>query len=235
MGTEVQNVSDGITIVVPVGPDPVYKKYLSECLDSIRTQMQDEDEIIIVDDKAKLIDDKEFISSWKPTVEQYIVNPWLLGCAASWNIGVARAKNNLVLLAGSDDKLLPGALDALRKAHKNNNYRDAWYNLTVNLQDGTQTSVFNNAAAVTKGLWNLTGGFPVSAGVGGPDALLISILLKHMPDRLIQVEEGKSYYWCRQHPAQDTLRQAAFFSGEIVSIRNRETVRWKQPEWTPKR
>jgi glycosyltransferase involved in cell wall biosynthesis len=232
-----------ITIVVPVGPQPEYKQYLRECIDSVAIQMLPEDQIILIDDKAalsyehygKTLKWKENpTKAWKGWPWTIYKNDWLLGCADSWNRGVALAQNDLVLLMGSDDKLLPGALDALREAYEENESKAAWYNLTIQIDEGPDTgihTVFNNAAAVTKELWNLTGGFPPS-GFAAPDALLISIMMVHMSDRLIQVKEGTPLYWCRVHDAQDTQRMAAPLSWEVIQIRNLETARWKKPLWT---
>lgn len=223
----------GISVVVPVGPQPAYKKYLPECLESIRSQMTPKDEIVIVDDMAHLQEDTDWFNRWKPTTEQYICNPWLLGCAASWNIGIARAKNAFCLLMGSDDKLLPGCLDACRKVISHKPDPLGFYNLTIELSSGETTKVFNNAAMVSKFLWKYTGGFPLSAAVGAPDALLISMMLVHMPEHLHQLEDGKQLYWCRQHDNQDTQRMAGFFHSEVISIRDKETGRFKpNPDWT---
>lgn len=222
-------MEQSISIIVPVGFHPDYKKYLGECLDSIETQMKDGDEILIIDDMAHLAHSEE----WRARIEQhsYWPSPWLIGCADAWNIGVSIAKNNLCLLMGSDDKLLPGCLDALREAYVSTGYLDAYYNLTIIDDKGDVHTVFNNAAAVTKGLWNLTGGFPPSA-FAAPDALLISIMMVHLPHLLLQVKEKTPLYWVRTHEAQDTQRMAGAFNWETIQIRNVETARWKKPEWT---
>jgi glycosyltransferase involved in cell wall biosynthesis len=232
-----------ITIVVPVGPQPEYKKYLGECLESIEAQSTVEDQIILIDDMATVSEQPNSLdAAWKLNPSEawrdwpYIIytNDWLLGCADSWNRGVALAANDLVLLMGSDDKLLPGALDALRETYTANKGKAAWYNLTMQIDEGPDTgvhTVFNNAAAVTKELWKMTGGFPPS-GFAAPDALMISIMMVHMSDRLIQVKEGTPLYWARVHDAQDTQRMAAPLSWEVIQIRNLETARWKEPKWT---
>lgn len=221
----------GITVVVPVGPQPEYKQYLAECFSSICEQMLSEDEIIVIDDRAGLSD--TFIKSWGTKVRHYS-NDWLLGCADSWNRGVALAKNDLCLLMGSDDRLYPDCLDEIREAYLAYNYLDAWYNLTIDITDGPDAgihSVFNNAAAATRGLWRYLGGFPPS-GFAAPDALAISILMVHAPERLIQVKEGTPLYWCRHHNAQDTPRQAGAFNQQVIDIRNIETARFvPNPDW----
>lgn len=216
-----------ITVVIPVGPHPDYKKYLPECLESVQEQLKYGDQLIVIDDQAHL----DLYYTIDPDNNKVWKTPWLLGCAASWNCGVGLSRNDLVLLMGSDDRLLPNCLDSLRKAYEENKGKAAWYNLTIQIENETH-SVFNNAAAITKKLWKELGGFPPSAGVGGPDSLAISIMIVHFPDRLIQVREGYPLYWCRVHSAQETPRSAGFFSSEIVSIRDKETARWTKPEWT---
>jgi glycosyltransferase involved in cell wall biosynthesis len=230
MGEEIP----GVSVVVPVGPQKEYLNYLKECVYSISDQMFPQDEIVLVDDMANLNEHVDMWSARSKGTIRYTRNDWLLGCADSWNRGVALAKNDLVLLMGSDDVLLPDALDALREAYVENNGNAAWYNLTIQIDEGPDTgthTVFNNAAAVTKELWKLTGGFPPSA-FAAPDALLISIMMVHMSDRLIQVKEGAPLYWCRVHDAQDTQRMAGPFNWEVIQIRNVETARWKEPTWT---
>lgn len=224
-----------ISIVIPVGPQKAYRNYLRECIDSITDQIQQEDQIIVVDDMADLTDTE--VWGYHPLFynEKAIIvkNDWLLGCADSWNRGVSLAANDLVLLMGSDDKLLPGCLDALRETYEENEGKAAWYNLTMEITEGEDIgvhTVFNNAAAVTKELWKLTGGFPPS-GFAAPDALMISIMMVHMSDRLIQVKEGTPLYWARVHEQQDTRRMAAPLSWEVIQIRNFETERWEQPDW----
>lgn len=218
-----RNIGD-ITVVLPVGPQRAYRNYLGECLQSIREQTVQPQEIIIIDDMADLKKDEIGECS-------YIRNQWLLGCADSWNIGVANAITNPVFLMGSDDKLLPTCLEECLEEYYRQQKADAWYNVTIQLQNGDTSWLFNNAAMVTKGLWNMTGGFPPSA-FAGPDALLLSIMMVHMPERMLQVKQGTPLYWCRQHPDQDTLRNAARFNQPTIDIRNIETRDWKPPFWT---
>lgn len=221
-----------VSVVVPVGPDPHYKDWLFDCLQSIRAE--EPNEIIIIDDKANL----DGFPFWDLQIQSedylwYYKNEWLLGCAHSWNKGVALAENDLVFLMGSDDKLLPGCLSACVEAYESNKKKAAWYNVTCELQSGELASLPNNAAAVTKSLWNLTGGFGVSA-FSAPDAWLISILLKHHPRKIVQVQRGTPYYWVREHKWQDTKVNVGRFCKPTIQIRNIETRDWKQPTWTEK-
>lgn len=213
-----------VTVVVPVGPHCAYRDYLGECLQSIREQTVQPQEIIVVDDMAGL-------PAYSFPDCRIIKNDWLQGAADSWNRGVANAITNPVFLMGSDDKLMPTCLEECMAEYERQQKLDAWYNVTIELQNGETSWLFNNAAMVTKGLWNMTGGFPPSA-FAGPDALLLSIMMVHMSKRMVQVKQGTPLYWCRQHPEQDTLRNAARFNQPTIDIRNIETRDWKPPFWT---
>lgn len=224
--------SNGITIIVPVGPNPAYLEYLPECLASIEAQMSDDDALFIIDDQANLVqqpNDFQFNPS-----KRIWHTPWLSGCAHSWNFGVSLAWNEWCILMGSDDKLLPGALDACREVLSSDPDPLGYYHMTFQLDTGEILSHYNNAALVSKALWKATGGFPITSTVGAPDALLISIMMVHMPEHLHQIKEGTPLYWVRQHEHQDTRQYAAFFNPEVISIRNKETERWQAPQWTQK-
>lgn len=213
-----------ITVVVPVGPQPAYRNYLEECLSSLFKQTRLPTEVLVIDDMADL-------SQTDVPGCKLFKNDWLLGCADSWNRGVALSQTDCVFLMGSDDTLMPECLEACWEAYQAYNGLAAWYNVTCALQDGSVQDLPNNAAMITKNLWRLTGGFPPSA-FAAPDALLISIMLAHMPDRILQVRKGIPLYWCRQHPGQDTLRNAGRFNGPTIDIRGIETATWQPPDWT---
>lgn len=224
-----------ISVVIPVGPNPAYLQYLPECLESIVDENPG-GEIVIVDDMANLpynlrkdyLTPTNYYGRW-----QQIKNDWLLGCAASWNIGVARASHEWVLLMGSDDYLLPGCIKACLETISDPNHDPlGYYNLTCIDSDGEVHNLHNNAAIVSKSLWRFTGGFGPSA-FAAPDAWLISILLGNAPQHLHQIKEGTPLYFVRKHPAQDTPRMAGLFWEEVISIRNKETARFSpNPEWT---
>jgi hypothetical protein len=224
---------NAVSIIVPVGPDPRYKDFLMECLTSIVEQMQVGDEILIVDDMAFL--SPEFLAS-VPAPEgaaiNYVRTEWLIGCADAWNMGVSLARNEWCILMGSDDKLLPDCLDICRKEiNRPGHDLLGYFNLTCLLDTGELVTAFNNAALVSRSLWIHTGGFPPSAGVGAPDALMVSILLVHGSQHLIQLHEGKPLYWVRSGEHQDTRKQAAPFNWEVIRVRDIETARWTHPAW----
>jgi glycosyl transferase family 2 len=225
MATEIS----GISIVIPVGPQPEYMDYLGDCIDSIEDQISKNDEIIIINDMAEI--NPHFIGL---TGDQSIVynNDWLLGCADSWNRGIALAKNEWCIMMGSDDKLLPGCLDICRAMIQRDDCDPlGYYGLTIETSEGEVSDLLNNAALVSKSLWQKTGGFPPTASVGAPDALLISIMIRNLPQHLHQLNKGEPLYWVRSHPNQETGRTGIFWP-EIIRIRDVETGRWEEPTWT---
>ena len=82
---------------------------------------------------------------------------------------------------------------------------------------------------ITKNLWKFLGGFPPSAGVAACDALTLSILMVHAPEKIIQVKQGTPLCWCRTGAHQDTRKNMSFFAtyGSVVEqLRNLETQRF---------
>lgn len=239
-----------ITVVIPVGPQSVYKKYLPEALESLKYQTEPPDEILIIDDMADL----NINDLWKQ-VNTGIVDdilpalyydnrgkfsignlsywkcPWLSGVAHAFNYGVALSRNECVFMLGSDDRMYPTCLEECWKEYEKQDKRDGWYNVTIVTEGGEHMSLPNNTCMVTKNLWQKTGGFPVQAALGGPDALLLSIMLVHFPGTIFQVKEGTPLCWLREHPEQATKRDAAFYHQTVIDVRGRETARWKKPQW----
>ena len=121
---------------------------------------------------------------------------------------------------------MPTCVADCRQAYKDNNERDAWYALSYQVGADVH-AIPNNAAMITRNLWKWLNGYPPAA-FAGPDALVLSRLMVHAPDRIIKVAEGKANYWVREHPAQDTKRQFAFYAatGIMEVIRNKETERF---------
>lgn len=218
-----------ISVIVPVGPQKAYLQYLDECLESV--YQNDPDEVILIDDMAHLDTQWPLLNDYLDRGIMYYQNPWLCGCGMSWNFGVSYSKNELCFLMGSDDKFNTDyALEACVNSWETHNKLDAWYNVTCITQSGEIVTAFNNAAAVTRGLWGLLGGFGPSA-FAAPDAWAISIMMVHMPNRLIQVEEDSPHYWVREHDSQDTPRQFGRFFDAAHSIRDIATRTWAPPEW----
>ncbi len=217
-----------ISIALPVGPLPVHKQWLPECLDSLRRQTMPSDDIILLDDMAGL-------DGYPPEDCRLWRAPWLLGPAALWNIGVSLAKNDLVLLMGSDDWLEPTCLEEIWQEWERRRDPLGYYSLTVRYNDGRPEPLQDlpcNAAAVHKRLWRHTGGFAPEAAVGGMDAAFISVLLYHKSaaGNIWPVAKGTPLYNVRVHPGQDTAGRGVW-QGVILQSRDILTRNWAEPRW----
>lgn len=231
-----------VTVVIPVGPNPSNKQWLDECLDSVYAQSHRADEILLIDDGAKL----DFAYAYDPNgfgdlhvgSKTYMdvrrwKSPWPSGVAHAFNFGVSLARNNLVLMLGSDDWLDSRAIELLLETYEEKKQMDAYYSFTIRYSDnGELQNMPCNCAAVTKGLWRLTGGFPPEAEVGACDSIFISMMLKHHPKRLIRVAYGYPLYNYRRHEGSDTGTRPVAYQGVIHTVRDIYTTNWKQPSWT---
>lgn len=215
-----------ISVAIPVGPNPVYLGWLPECIESAVNQTHKPTEIIIVNDGADVTALEDIITQHSFFPIKCYKTLWNVGVADAFNFGIALADSELVFMLGSDDKMLPTCLEEVVKEYEKQKI-EGWYNVTIITSSGEVMTLPNNTAAVHKNLWKWTGGFPPSAGVGAPDALLLSILLRHAPHKILQVKEGTPLCWLREHEHQDTRRNAGFFHGEVISIRDKETTRFK--------
>lgn len=244
-----------ITVVVPVGPNPSYRQWLPEAFESVLNQTHLPSELLIIDDAAGITDqdihnwfnkapghwldwvgELRGTKHWRKELDNHRLTislwkaPWRIGFSAAFNCAVGLASHDLILYLASDDKLGPYAVRDCLAAYEEHNKLDAWYALTYMVGDEVRTIPIN-AAMITKGLWRYLGGFPPSA-FAGPDALILSCLMVHAPERIIKVSEGNPNYWIREHPDQETHHQASYFLTEMNSIRNLETARFiPNPEW----
>lgn len=270
-----KTTANKVTVLIPVGWKPCYKKWLPEAIESVLQQTVLPDEIFIVDDQANLtiphicnlckepgygsdfynaghynkiwfhrdrkywrddtrgkIFSRKFGSDNTPKFRlSYWRSPWRLGFSAAFNCGVGLSENDLIIFLAADDKMMPTCIEECLKAWEANKKRDAWYSMAYELSDGTTHNAPNNVAMITKGLWAYLGGFPPSA-FAGPDAMMISILMVHAPDKLYRVKNDTPLQWLRQHPDQDTHEQASHFNDQIIAIRNLETKRFTpNPKW----
>lgn len=270
---------EAVTVVIPVGPNPVYRQWLPECVNSVLNQTHKPDEIIFIDDGAnftiadifQLLKEPGYGSDYyyeghynllnhlsrgcRPTENlnsvfqsnmgggwygydeshepkhkvhvKYYRTLWNVGVPDAFNFGVALSRNNLVFMIGSDDVMLPTCLEECVKAYTIHKMQ-AWYTVNIKYMDtGHRQSIPCNTAMVTKKLWEELGGFPPSAGVGACDALLLSIMMVHMPERIIYVKDGEPLCLLRSGDYQDTRANGWLFADEVISIRNKETLRWK--------
>jgi len=214
-----------------VGPDKVYKKYLQECLDSLKKQTIAVDEVLLIDDMAGLLTWNLDLSGLNRV--RIHENPWLCGVPHSFNFGVALASNELVILLGSDDKLHPWAIeDALKTWDKYQNKLSYYYFDIEYSDNGEVQSAANNCAMVTKSLWKRTGGFPVQSSVGACDHIYLSMLIASngQAGNLIRIESEKPPYWYRRHELSAT--NTSNLGAAILAVKTFYTKKeWKSPEW----
>lgn len=186
-----------ITVTIPVGPYPSNRRWLEECLLSINAQTVAPEEVLLIDDQAGLYD-IHGVTIWR--------TPWRSGVAHAFNFGVGQARNNLVIMLGSDDKLLPRAVEMSWEAWQYYHDPLGYYAFIIKYDNGKVQDTPCNGAMVTKDLWKFTGGFPPESAIGGCDTWLLSLLM---------IGEGRfgniykigdePYYWYREHPETDTV------------------------------
>ncbi len=202
----VEQDAQQISVVIPVGPRPEHGRWLGEALESVKSQLEQGDEIIIVD------------NGFDPQIRGMNLNypmrlwasPWPLGTPVAFNVGVGLAWNEHVLLMGSDDLLLSGCLEACRKSIQRISDPYGWYYLGVEYSDGRTQNTPCHASVVTRKLWRLTGGFPPEAAVGQSDKMLMEILNRNKGDKwpgnFYKVSDIPLYWW-RIHEDQETWRR----------------------------
>ncbi len=211
-----------ITVAIPVGPHPANVRWLPEAIESVREQVPRPAEILLVDDGAGLTDE-----IYEEQGVRVYHTAWPVGVAGAFNQCVGAAREWLIVLMGSDDKLLPGCLEACWGAWEAHHDLLGYYWLPVRYSDGRPDQYLPcNAAMVTKDLWRRTGGIPTEAGVGAGDTMLISMLLAAggRLGRLYQVGDAP-LYWYRVHPEIDTLKHGAEWQGIIFTVRDLVTRR----------
>lgn len=250
---------DDVTVLIPIGPKVSNLRWIREALRSVFGQKHPVKEIMLIDDQAHLtsqwiwetfdiFDDDSFhflgtdhrgkeTWAWENRIPYISLwqTPWRLGFAGAFNCGVALSAHDLVMYLASDDLLYPDCVADCVEAYRRNQEQDAWYAVSYEVENSPGVrEIPINAAMITKGLWQYTGGFPPSAFVG-PDALILSCLMVHAPDKIVHVAPGKANYFNRVHAEQDT-GEASFFLSEMDSIRNKETNRFQPyPEWANER
>jgi len=192
-----------ITIAIPVGPNPANVQWLHEALESIEQQTELPGEVLLIDDGAHL-DPARYPGC------RIWATPWPSGVAHAFNAGVALAAYDLVIMLGSDDRLLPHAVATCWQFWQGVQDPHGYYAMPVVYDDGREQLDPCNAAMVHKDLWKLTGGFPVEAAIGACDTWLISKIWvgKGTQGSLYTVGDGP-LYWYRDHAATDTHQRAA--------------------------
>lgn len=214
-----------ISVVIPVGPAPSHKRWLGDCLESIWAQTMAPGEVLLIDDMAGLDLADNRLRVYR--------NPWISGVAHSFNFGISLARCECIFMIGSDDIMYPKCLEECWKTYMVNKQVDGYYYTGIEYMDDRadkfQTAPCNSAM-VTKGLWKMTGGFPIQSSAGANDCALISILMKHLPRVLIPVSGGIPLVKIRTHTEQFTSKPA-YWQGVIMNIRDYLTKEWKPTQW----
>jgi len=221
----------GVTVAIPVGPEPHHQRYLQECLESVAAQTEKAGEILLIDDMAKVPEAQ--VGKWADGPVRTWRAPWRLGVPAAFNCGVSLARYPLVFMLGADDKMFPRCLEQCVAAWLENKRRDAYYWVGVRYSDGREDQFQPcNAAMVTKGFWSRTGGFPPESASGACDAALISILIgKNMGGALVCADHENPLIWYRIHENTDTASRGVYWQGIILATRDYLTREWKEPKW----
>jgi len=210
-----------VTISIPVGPAESHRRWVGEAMASAADQCQPDDEILLVVDGGEPYDKPDVTSPCEVNVFQV---PWNVWVASAFNIGVGAGHHDLNLMLGSDDTLMPDAIDACVQTWEDNDRADAYYWMSIEYSDDRKDRIQAlpcNAAMVTRAFWRWSGGFPPETASGAPDAALISMLLVHAPERLIAVQQGTPLTWVRVHEGQDTAGRAPW---QDVILRTRDIL-----------
>lgn len=234
-----------ISIVIPVGPYEANKRWLRDCLGSIAAQTVEPDQVLLIDDGARLAGFDGAATHGLITMSyQYgslawadvYTLPWHTGISHAFNYGVMLADFDLVFMLGSDDTLEPACLERCLQAYEKNNQEDAYYSVPIRYMDtGEVQTAPCNAAMVTKGFWRLSGGFPIETAIGIGDSTLLSICMAHSKELPVQWvghltgHEDEPLYNYRRHPDIHTYKLGNMW--HIVDpLRGYLTEHWSREE-----
>jgi len=216
---------ESITVSIPVGPYEHNRKWLRECVDSILPQLQKNDSIVLIYEPPHENDGVNIF----PVVNK-ILMPCRLGIPAMVNLSVAYASNDLVLLMNSDDKLLPGALDACRQAWDQHHDTHGWYYLNTAFSDGRYIQRAASGVAMVYRTYFLgLGGYPPESAVGGPDWIFLSLMSERGLINLYPVSDDTCYHWHRIHSDQESTKRRGDWD-EAMSVTHDALIKtWRQP------
>jgi glycosyltransferase involved in cell wall biosynthesis len=145
-----------ISVVIPVGPLAHQREHIGECVSSVFNQTAEADEILLLDTPGEcrpLNKELDGIAEIKLWDISHITN-----IPDAFNFGVYEARNELVFLLGSDDKLYPRCLELCYAAYQHFQQPLGWYSVGVEYSNGYTQNTPCLAAMVTKTLWNKAGG-----------------------------------------------------------------------------
>lgn len=103
-----------------------YARYLSAALESVLTQLGEQDEIIVVDD-GSTDDSAEVLSRYADNPHMTVILQPNQGQFAAVLNGLAAARGELCVLLDSDDYLLPGYLSRLRTTTEERSQEDFFF------------------------------------------------------------------------------------------------------------
>lgn len=220
-----------ISVVIPVGPYEANKRWLKDALDSVANQTMKNTQVVIINDGAGLDLGIHLPSKLTNRENIYIYTPPIrLGISHAFNVGVALAPDDLVMMLGSDDTLEPTCLEQCWEAYNKTNKADGYYSVPIRYMDtGEIQTAPCNAAMVTKEFWRYTGGFPIESAIGMGDSIFLSICIAHkLPvywvGALTDQEEVPLYNY-RRHPDIHTYKIGKYF-GILDELRNILTRDW---------
>lgn len=211
-----------ITVCIPVGPYPIYKQYLAECLESVRAQTMPAAAIVLVDDMAGL-DPAQYPDCriWR--------SPWLLGIPAVANVAYALAPTDLAFQLSCDDRLVPNCLEVLWAEWERRKDPLGFYWVDIEYSTGEKQALPCGHAMIHKALWRHTGGYPPESAVGACDHIFMNWALQHPNDIHLYEVPGGPLYWHREHDLQYTKNQAVHPS-TIADVRESFNKRWQPVE-----
>lgn len=220
-----------ISVVIPVGPRPEHFQWLGEMLISIANQTLSPNEVILISDGVPRGNYPWYETLRKESYQgdfKIWNNPWCVGPSDCMNFGVGLAKNELVLMACADDKLLPKCVEHCWSAWQKYDNPLGYYYLGVQYSNGDEQNTACGAAMVTKALWDYTGGFPPHCAVGAADHIFLSALIagsnhEYSKAQILRVNDELTY-WYRQHDNTETSRNVW---PAIEAVRDWFTATWR--------
>lgn len=224
-----------ITIAFPVGPNPAYKEYLPELMQSIRDQRKHPFEVIIVDDAAGLNPHDPMFQV--PGCRTYMwKQPWRIGLVGSLNTCMALAQTEYVYLAASDDVLMPNALLMAADTYENHRRAKAWYFPVLKNDEPGHPGIITQpimVGMIPRDYFLRTGGLVPATEASAPDSCWHYVLEAHYKGyNYIQIGKEPTYY-ARYHKQSHTQTSGKWGGSlDMVSMGNKAIANWEPPVWT---
>lgn len=157
-----------ISVIVPVGPLPRHSENLAECIESVKAQSVQPEELLVIDNGYGVRADSTRVSipNFDPSFMRLWPAPWAMGLATGFNVGISLAKCELCFMLGSDDLLMPHCIERCWDAWHRWEKRLGWYFVGVKDSSGLEQNTPCMAAMVSKELWTLSGGFELGSDYG---------------------------------------------------------------------